>query len=476
MQVDSFSKIQLAIFDCFETKIPKINKKDAILYKLRKKINKKEADVRKVTEKNSEKILFEYNSLLEQLERQRKESLNADIPSFFNECAGKAKEISKKGLPTNIPSLKVSHPTKFIHGLSPYGGVYVTTNLGYKNYYLTTESLQSDYYDLSHRNGILITYSRFLMFKIDNETIYEKIEKNDYAWLSEFNRSKAQLQSWQDGLSLWVAKTEDIKNASRLKQTYFPLSDGSYHITAPLFSSSICQAIYDKVRFITFSQENKKLRAAKNNNKYAEGVLVEYPNFAIMNFGGTQPQNISAGNFERHGEAFLLPCSPPHWQSNLKPPITKVSLYEDEFDRRAWKIAKDLQLYLAKLQKKKGNMEIRNHVTQLVYQIIDALLGYVAEIHSLEAQAGWSESDCKLKVSHQIFLDLHRKDEQFQLDRASGEWQKEVCKDFGLWLNKKLESKTMVFAKIESSHWAKLLARQLREFEHDIKRAKEVSA
>ncbi len=471
-----FSKIQLAIFDCFETKIPKINRKEAALYKLRKKINKKEQDVKKATEKTKEKRLSEYNGLLDQLEKQRKESLTSDIPNFFTECAGKAKEISKKGLPTNIPSLKVSHPAKFTHGLTAYGGIYVSTNPDYKNSYLTTESLQSDYYDLSHRNGILITYSRFLMFKIGSETIYDKLEKNDYKWLSEFSKNKAQLQDWQDGLSLWVAETEDIQDASRLKQNYFPISDGSYHITAPLFSSSICQAIYDRVRFSTFSQRNKKLRTAKKNNKHAEGVLVEYPNFAVMNFGGTQPQNISAGNFERHGEAFLLPCSPPHWQSNLKPPIKKTSLYEDEFDRRAWRLAKELQGYLSKLQERKGNREIRNHVTQLVYQIIDTLLGYVAEIHSLEDQAGWSVDNCKLKESHKLFLDLHRKDESFQLYRESGEWQKEVCKDFGLWLNKKLESKTMVFAKIESSHWAKLLKRQLREFERDIKRAKEVTA
>jgi len=452
------------MFGFFETKIKK-----SALFKIKEKVDKKQEDVDKSSEKDKTKKEEELKLLQIALKEQRQASLASEIPDYLTECAEKAKSVNK-------PMFKVTHPVKFTHGLIPYGGIDVKPSSENTHSYLTTKSLQNSYYDIINSNGNLITHARFLMLNLDGETVYDKLSNADDSWLSEFSKKKEQVKQWAEGLSLWVAETEDIQDASRLKQNYFPLSDDSYHITAPLFSSSICQAIYERVRFSTFSQENKKLRTAKKNNKYAEGILVEYPNFAVMNFGGTQPQNISAGNFERHGEAFLLPCSPPHWQSNLKPPTKKTSLYEDEFDRRAWRLAKELQGYLSKLQERKGNMEIRNHVTQLVYQIIDTLLGYVAEIHSLEDQAGWSKADCKLKESHKLFLDLHRKDENFQLYRESGEWQKEVCKDFGLWLNKKLESKTMVFAKIESSHWAKLLKRQLREFERDIKQAKEVAA
>jgi len=464
MQTDNFSTIKMSIFGFFETKIKK-----SALFKIKEKVDKKQQDVEKSSDKDRAKKEGELKLLEIELKKQRQTSLVTEIPDYLTECAEKAKSVDK-------PMFKVTHPVKFTHGLISYGGIYVKPSCQNTNSYLTTECLKSSYYDISNSNGNLITHARFLMLNLDGETVYEKLEKDDYTWLLEFSKNKVQLQDWQDGLSLWVAETKAIQNVSRLKQNYFLLSDGSYHMVAPLFSSSICQTIYDKLRFSTFSQENKKLRTAKKNSKYAEGTLVEYPNYAVMNFGGTQPQNISAGNFERHGEVFLLPCSPPHWQSSLKPPIKKTSLYEGEFDRRAWKIAKELQLYLSKLQEKKGNMQIRNHVTQLVYQIIDTLLEYAAEIHSLEGQAGWSESNCKLKESHKLFLDLYRKDETFQLSRESGEWQQEVCKDFGLWLNKKLESKTMLLAKIESSHWAKLLKRQLREFERDINQVKEVTA
>ncbi len=463
METDDFTTIKMSIFGFFETKIKK-----SALFKIKEKVDKKQQDVEKSSDKDRVKKEEELKLLQIELKKQRQTSLATEIPDYLTECAEKAKSVDK-------PMFKVTHPVKFTHGLIPYGGIYTKPSSQNTNRYLTTESLQSSYYDITNSNGNLITHARFLMLNLDGEAVYNKLENSDDSWLFEFTKKQKQVEQWVEGLKLWVAETEAIQDASRLKQNYFYLSNGSYHITAPLFSSSICQAIYDKVRFSTFSQENKKLRTAMKNNKYAKGVLVEHPTFAVMNFGGTQPQNITAGNFERHGEAFLLPCFPPQWQSSLKPPTNKISLYEGEFDHRAWKIAKDLQLYLAKLQEKKSNMEIRNHVTQLVYQIIDTLFDYVAEIQNLEIQAGWSETNCKLKKTHQLWLDLHRKDENFQLCRDSGEWQKEVCKDFGLWLNKKLESKTMVLAKIESTHWAKLLRRQLREFECDIKQVNEVS-
>ena len=465
MKTDDFSVIKMSLFGFFEEKIKK-----SALYKAKDKVDKKQKEVEKSSGKDKPKKEEQLKQLLIELKKQRVTSLTSEIPNYLTECAEKAKAVDK-------PMFKVTHPVKFTHGLIAYGGAYVKPSPKNTNSYLTTESLQGNYFDITNSNGNLITHARFLMLNLDGDTVYEKLENADYSWLLEFTKSHKQQEQWIEGLSLWATETENIKDASRLKQNYFYLSDGSYHITAPLFSSSICQAIYERIRFSTFSQENKKLRTAKKNKKHAEGVLVEFPNFAVMNFGGTQPQNISAGNFERHGEAFLLPCSPPHWQSSLKPPTNKTSLFEDEFDRRAWRLAKELQLYLTKLQKKNGNMDIRNHVTQVVYQIIDTLFDYVAEIHSLESLAGWSEeTDCKLKKSHKLWLDLHRQDKSFQLYRDSGEWQNQVCKDFGLWLNKKLESKTMVFAKIESTHWAKLLKRQLREFERDIKRAKEATA
>lgn len=457
MEADEFSKVKMSIFAFFETKIKKSD-----LYKVKEKVDKKEQEIEKSAEKDRTKKEEELRFLQKELKTQRHASLVSEIPAYLTECAEKAGSVDK-------PMFKVTHPVKFTHGLTPYGGIYTKRSSDAAGRYLSTESLRSNYYDITNSNGNLITHARFLMLNLDGDTVYNKLQQQEDSWLMEFSKDEQQAMQWAEGLRLWTANTEEIQNAAHLKQSYFPLADNTYHLTSPLFSSSLCQKIYEKIRFSAFSQENKSLRTAKKNNKYAEGTLVEYPDFAVMNFGGTQPQNISAGNFERHGEAFLLPSTPPRWQSTIQLPKTQNSLFEGEFDRRAWKLAKELQFYLLKLQNINSNMEIRNHVIQLTYEIISTLFDYVSEIHGATDQAGWTEKDCTLKESHKLWLDLHCGDKTFQLYRESGEWQTQVCKDFGLWLNKKLEHEKMVFAKIESSHWAKLLKRQLRESERDLK-------
>lgn len=461
METDDFSKIQMSVFTFFEIKVKK-----SALFKAKLKVEKKELDLEKCKDKDKPKKEAELKQLNSELKAQRKEALKSEIPDWLTECCDKAKSVDK-------PMFKVSHATKFTNGLIEYGGIYREPSTGSSDY-LTTEALQNSYFDITNSNGNLITHARFLMAKLDDDSVYEKLEKADDSWLFEFTKSKKQVKQWSEGLSLWVDEV-NLRDASGLKQNYFYLPDGSYHLTAPLFATSLCQGVYERIRPTKFGKENISLRKARKNKQYDERILVEYPQLAIMRFGGTQPQNITAGNFERHGEAFLLRCTPPTWESNLEPPSELISLFHGDFDRRAWMIAKNLQTYLVRLEKAKSNKRIRDHVTQTVYQLIDTLLGYVAEIHNLKDQAGWSENAEKLKQSHKLWLDPYRDDNAFQTQRKSGEWQAEVCKDFGLWLNKKLEHKKMVFGKIESSHWAKLLKRQLREFERDLKREKEAS-
>jgi len=429
------------------------------VFKIKDKVNKKENDLKTSKGEKKEQELEKLISLKNDLKEQRKKSLLTEIPDWLTECANKAESVGK-------PMFKNSHPTKFTNGDIQYGGIYIRTSQVKTSSYLTTESIRNSYYDISQSNGNLITHSLFLMQKLDTETVYEKLEKSDFSWLLEFTDNEKTAQSWGKRLKLWMGE-KILKDASGLKQNYFHLSNANYHLIAPLFSSTLCQVIYEKIRVSKFDDNNKKRR----DGVYSESILSVYPNIAVMNFGGTQPQNITAGNFDRHGEAYLLSCAPPHWQSSLKPPLNIDSIFHGEFDRRAWKAAKELQTYLKKLQEKDSKKEIREQVKQTVEQLIDTLLTYAAEIQSLENQAGWSESS-KLKQAHKLWLDPYRSDDLFQTERKSSEWQLEICRDFGLWLNKKLQHEKMLFAKIESSHWAKLLKRPLQEFEQDLEALK----
>lgn len=451
--MSDFSQIQLSVLLFFETKVQKSD-----LFKIRDKVDKKTLEVEKSADKDKAQKEIQLKALLSEQLLIRKEALRSVVPDWLTECAGKAISVGK-------PMMKVSHPVKFSHGMIPYGGLYVSTDqFNQDNRYISTASLGSAYFDIAMSNGNLVTHGRFLHAPIDGVTVYEKLERNDDDWLSEFSNDKQQVAIWASGLKQWLGAAE-LTETSRLKQNYFPTPGGSYHLISPLLSSPVCQAIYEKTRF---NRENSERKKARKAGKYAEGETVDFPGMGIMNFGGSQPQNISIGNFERHGEAHLFSCSPPSWESDFQPPVNAESLYQGEFDSRVWRRTKILQRYLAELHGQKGNMEIREHVKHLVNEIIDELLGYVAQVQGLDGMRGWTRNAEKLKPAHQLWLDPFRDDQRFQDLRKADDWQDDVCKDFGQWLNSKLEHKKMVFEKIESKHWAKLLKQQLREFERGL--------
>ena len=450
-RVSEFSQVQKSLIAFFETKVQKSD-----LFKARDKADKKAVEVEKSNDKDRAKKETQLRELQLEQREVRKEALRTVIPEWLTECAEKAISVAK-------PMLKASHPVKFSHGVIPYSGIYIES-VGEKSRHLTTASLNNRYFDVVMSNGNLITHGRFLMSPIDKDSVYEKLENNDDAWLSEFSKNEDQVATWASGLKNWLAFDQQQIPTSRLKQNFFPVDDG-YHLLSPLFSSVLCQKIYEKARY---DKDNARRKKARKNEKYAEGETFDLPNMAIMNFGGSQHQNISVGNFERRGEAYLLPCAAPSWVSDFQLPVNASSLYEGEFDRRAWRLAKQLQRYLVSLHKQRGNKEIRDQVKRSVDEIIDVLLNYVAQVQNLESKAGWTREAEKLKASHKLWLDPYRSEQSFQDVRRAGDWRKEVCSDFGQWLNKKLEHKTMVFEKVESSFWAKRLKAQLREFERGL--------
>ena len=463
--MSDFSPIQMALFNFFEFKVSETSKICPLNIQLRSDLRKIRIKIEEKNKANDqeegvdkEKIRVELDELIAKQKSLRNESLKTLIPEWLSECAMKAEWVGK-------PMVKVTHPVKFVHGITPYGGIYIPPNASNDECLVTTDKMARHHFDIVMSNGNLITHGRFLLSELNGKTVYQALEHDDYDWLSEFSTDEAQIEQWAIGLKNWLGESAAMET-SRLKQIYFynPKSDG-YVLLSPLLSSALVQSLYEKIRFFRFDRENSLRRKARKNSKYVRGELVTIPNVAIMNFGGTQPQNISVRNFERHGEAYLLPCTPPKWHTILKPPINQNSIFQGEFNHRAWHIAKDLRDFLIDLHQDQNNMRIRKHVKQKVNQIIDVLLNYASQIQSLKTEQGWSSRAPNLKLEHKLWLDMSNEDKVFQGKRREGEWISVVCKDFGLWLNNKLDHKRAAFDAIESRHWAKLLERKLKMIE-----------
>ena len=164
----------------------------------------------------------------------------------------------------------------------------------------------------------------------------------------------------------------------------------------------------------------------------------------------------------------LFSTQPPTWQSQLKPPIYRKSLF-DNFSSPT--INKEL-IYLRDflLRFKQLDLSIKDpkrmqHLERWMNTIIDEFLFYVGTIQNLPP--GWSDREgIRLKKEHQYLLDPYRMDDAFQAARQSGDWQAVIRVDFAMWLNRRLRGKDRQFTpqKEHTRLWKKLLETPLREF------------
>jgi len=454
------SDSETILFEFFETNI-----KESQLFKLRSKIEKKlkELDKRKLKEEKKKEKKEELKELNKELLYQRKESRNDEIRDWLEDRANTAISLNSNKKETNI-SLS-THPIKLTHS-----SISRATNICFNksvcdNKYFSTSSISIIQLDVGYPNAGLVPLGKLLLFLHDKKLIEEIPTIADFKIFKTFAKNEEQYKKWIKGFSLYY-RIHTLASHFLAKQIYFPIDD-SYHMISPLVSSSLEHAIYEKVQY-SKSKDRKKCRDKKRDGKYYHEISVWYPSLAVLKATGSNHSNASLLNGNRGGRRYLFPSTPPQWESTLNPPLNYTSLFRGEYERRVWKQTKELQEYLLKIKDNNPNMYIRDNVRRNINWIIDTLFNYVAEIQNLKELSGWSQEEGRLKESHRLWLDPYCEDELFQAKRATKEWQDEVCLDFGLWLNKKLEHKEMLFVKINSDRWAKILKGRLREFERDL--------
>jgi CRISPR-associated protein Csy1 len=185
-------------------------------------------------------------------------------------------------------------------------------------------------------------------------------------------------------------------------------------------------------------------------------------------FGGSQPQNISQLNTERHGQGFLLNCAPPSYQAQTKPPVTSLTLFNRQFSALTRPLVVEFKAFLTGLTDNDRNFKMRyTRDFHYVKPLIDTLLNLVAAIQAIPDSAGWSNSpECKMKRAHQLLLDIDNPDAAFQREREQGDWLVVVASDFAHWLLRSVANKDRyLLGDVEHSYFKKLCLQELRAFE-----------
>ncbi len=314
-------------------------------------------------------------------------------------------------------------------------------------------------------NAAALDVYKFLRLAVDGQNLLQRASSGDAALAAAFSADGDEAAGWMRAFAGLTSGKGEVASHKLAKQIYWPLADGSYHLLAPLFPTSLVHGVNATIRADRFGDAAKAAREARRNQQAHPEGYHEYPNLLIQNFGGTKPQNISQLNSERYGENYLLPSLPPLWQSEpIRPPLHSDSIFAGSFAARprVKALVRGLRDFLERVAAV-NNVHIRSTRAEFVADLCDELLQYAATLQTLPT--GWSSAtECRLNRAEQCWLDPERAagDPAFATDLRQGDWQEEICQRFGNWLNARLKRRQLILGQAEAEAWASALEHALQ--------------
>ena len=218
------------------------------------------------------------------------------------------------------------------------------------------------------------------------------------------------------------SRKEPDATDTHLRQVYFPIAEGEYHLLSVMPSSSLSLEMYRRIRAINGHKINCYSKKSEAYGKPCE----EVKGLTMIGFGGTKPQNISALNSRRGGKAYLLSSLPPSLHE------VKVRVPRSDFFKESiWYKSQSSALYQlhAYMKQERNTMEIRKAIHDLVDEMIDAVLLVAYQIRA--GAAGWSEEEtyAALPRSQKIWLD-----DACMEERQDPSWIGEIAASFARWV------------------------------------------
>lgn len=207
----------------------------------------------------------------------------------------------------------------------------------------------------------------------------------------------------------------------KLKQVYFPIAPGEYHLLTILPASALLETLNIRIRKL----RQKMWKCRKEKGESGEQEFSSLPNCVTIAFGGTKPQNISALNSEMGGKAYLLPSLPPWLISKSVRYPHRDFFYESIPQKECDPHLKHLDTLF-----KTGwnNLKIREGIQRTVDSIVDLVLGYASILQDDEGWIGRMGRK-KLPKGQTIWLD-----KKYESERAMEPWIDEVSTQFSRWL------------------------------------------
>lgn len=214
---------------------------------------------------------------------------------------------------------------------------------------------------------------------------------------------------------------------THLRQVYFPIAEGEYHLLSVMPSSCLALEMYQRIRAINGHKINCYDKKSENYGKPCEEVT----GLTMIGFGGSKPLNISALNSRCGGKTYLLSSLPPSL------PARKIRLPKSDFFRESiWYKQQSSALYRlhAYMKQDRNTIEIRQAIHDLVHEMISAVLFAAYQIRA--EKIGWNEEEAysQLPTAQKIWLD-----DAYAEERKETSWADDISSSFARWVIRSYE-------------------------------------
>ncbi len=325
----------------------------------------------------------------------------------------------------------VSHPSKFSHPSAKTSSVIAQAKYANDGY---LRSGNVDYPLDVFGNAAAMDVFKFLSVDLGNgQTVLDAFEKQDIDLKEFIQHSSLDFDTLRSAFLVIKETDTSVKTDHLVKQVYFPIEHGDYHLLSLLTPSGLMTKLKQNIDAIRFSDETKQAKERRKKNESDDVGYADIYDLTVTAYGGTQPQNVSVLNSQNAGRAYLLASYPPQLEKRtIRLPKTDFfaqCLYRKNFQDSFSQLHKFMQLDV-------NNIDIRTAIRNIIQFTIDQVLLQAWKIRE-SYTAGWSNQDYYLALPK-----LQRKwlDDFYEAERKQDDdWRDELSREIARWILRSYE-------------------------------------
>ncbi|WP_335921459.1 type I-F CRISPR-associated protein Csy1 [Shewanella chilikensis] len=300
----------------------------------------------------------------EVLEKQRECEQNFLLANWLPDAAKRAGQISI-----------ASHPCTFSHpsarkNKNGYVSSIIAKNKPSVDGFLRSGNVAVEPDALG--NAAALDVYKFLSLPMsDQRSLLVHIEQESELARQLLEVPTCDYQTLRDGFLKMIDSDQASVSSSKIKQVYFPVAEGEYHLLSLLTHSGHLFELRKRLDAMRFGELVKEARENKKANRFHPEGYQEIFGLTTIGFGGTKPQNISVLNNQNAGKAHLLPSIPP----NLTPReirLPKTDFFKECFT--AWQAKEVLEALHRLFKADYNNINIRDGRDYRIQQYVDLVI------------------------------------------------------------------------------------------------------